>query len=104
MRRLGGICGWTRLDPIGLDGGLNRFWYVASNPLNDVDPQGLHLLLVRMQDLYYRYGWQGAVNPGAPSKLQLRQAPEDKQVQDTIQVDMRGKRKNQIRLAFICII
>ncbi|OWG18565.1 hypothetical protein KDK82_2044 [Delftia sp. K82] len=95
---------YIQADPIGLEGGWNRFGYVANNPLNDVDPQGLHPLLTRMQGRYYRYGWQGAVNPGTPSKLQLWQAPENKQVQDTIPVDMRGKRKNQIRLAFICII
>ncbi|MPT51088.1 RHS repeat-associated core domain-containing protein [Delftia sp.] len=47
---------YMQADPIGLEGGWNRFGYVANNPLNDVDPQGLHPVLARMQGLYYRYG------------------------------------------------
>jgi RHS repeat-associated protein len=47
---------YIQADPIGLEGGWNRFGYVANNPLNDVDPQGLHPVLARMQGLYYRYG------------------------------------------------
>jgi RHS repeat-associated protein len=47
---------YMQADPIGLAGGWNRFGYVANNPLNDVDPQGLHPVLGRIQGLYYRYG------------------------------------------------
>lgn len=34
---------YTKADPIGLDGGWNRFGYVGGNPLGAVDPkEGLH--------------------------------------------------------------
>uniref|UniRef100_UPI004038FC37 RHS repeat-associated core domain-containing protein n=1 Tax=unclassified Variovorax TaxID=663243 RepID=UPI004038FC37 len=32
---------YSQPDPIGLEGGWNRFGYVAGNPLRNVDPQGL---------------------------------------------------------------
>lgn len=32
---------YTQPDPIGLDGGWNRFGYVESNPLSLIDPEGL---------------------------------------------------------------
>ena len=33
---------YIQADPIGLDGGWNRFGYVGGDPLNAVDPQGLN--------------------------------------------------------------
>jgi len=55
---------YIQADPIGLDGGWNRFGYVGGNPLNAVDPQGLSPVLInganwaanRVQMLYYRFG------------------------------------------------
>ncbi|GKT26118.1 RHS repeat-associated core domain-containing protein [Acidovorax sp. SUPP3334] len=53
---------YIQADPIGLDGGWNRFGYVAGNPLNAIDPQGLNAVLIAnraaawVQGAYYRYG------------------------------------------------
>ncbi|MCB2017822.1 MAG: RHS repeat-associated core domain-containing protein [Hydrogenophaga sp.] len=35
---------YTSSDPIGLDGGWNRFGYVDANPLGFVDPEGLQII------------------------------------------------------------
>ena len=32
---------YTQADPIGLEGGFNRFGYVDGNPLTTIDPNGL---------------------------------------------------------------
>jgi RHS repeat-associated protein len=37
---------YTQADPIGLDGGWNRFGYVGGNPLNAIDPSGLIIVCV----------------------------------------------------------
>lgn len=38
---------YTQPDPIGLDGGWNRFGYAAGNPLGHVDPDGLRTFGMR---------------------------------------------------------
>ena len=36
---------YIQADPIGLDGGWNRFSYVGGNPLNGIDPYGLQMVI-----------------------------------------------------------
>jgi RHS repeat-associated protein len=36
---------WLSEDPIGLEDGVNVYAYVASNPINGVDPEGLRVLI-----------------------------------------------------------
>ena len=37
---------YTQFDPIGLAGGLNPYQYAGSNPLSNIDPNGLDIVVV----------------------------------------------------------
>ena len=41
------IAGYMQMDPIGLNGGLNRTGYAAGNPLSAIDPLGLWCVYVQ---------------------------------------------------------
>jgi len=53
---------YTQADPIGLEGGFNRFGYAGGDALSRMDPEGLNWVgavnwaAMRAQGLYYRYG------------------------------------------------
>lgn len=47
---------WLSADPIGFKGGLNLFGYTSQNPINSVDPSGLHeILLPNGKKLLHRH-------------------------------------------------
>jgi RHS repeat-associated protein len=50
---------YTKADPIGLDGGWNRFGYVDANPLGFVDPEGL-----RTMPSWWDDAWKPLTPPG----------------------------------------
>jgi len=47
--------GYTQADPLGLDGGWNRYGYVGGNPVNGIDPAGLWSVTFGIWD---GAGWQ----------------------------------------------
>ncbi|MBT9513546.1 MAG: hypothetical protein IV104_14505 [Acidovorax sp.] len=59
---------YTQADPIGLDGGWNRFGYVEGNSLNFIDPLGLDRSIVNLGG-----GWTGGVDiiPNSPGKFEI---------------------------------
>ena len=53
---------YTQADPIGLEGGFNRFGYVDGNPLDDIDPSGLQSYMRPR-----RPGWPDWSQPSQPN-------------------------------------
>jgi len=41
---------YTQADPIGLNGGMNRFGYVGASPVKFVDPKGLESFIVTQEE------------------------------------------------------
>jgi len=68
---------FSQRDPIGLSGGLNHYAYVASNPVNAVDPEGLQPVSpVAPQSNGYVPGMTG-INSGQQTLAALPNAAEN---------------------------
>jgi RHS repeat-associated protein len=52
--------GYTQADPLGLDGGWNRFGFVDGNPVNWIDPDGLQM------GCYFCHNPDGSLLPKPP--------------------------------------
>ncbi|WP_318652161.1 RHS repeat-associated core domain-containing protein [Delftia sp. DLF01] len=61
---------YIQADPIGLEGGWNRFGYVGGNPLNYIDPEGLVFLdLTTFEGAKRKTTLDQAVQAGAWTRL-----------------------------------
>jgi len=55
---------YIQADPIGLDGGLNRFVYVDADPVNNIDPTGLVKGIRNLRDFEPLEGSGGGMTGG----------------------------------------
>jgi hypothetical protein len=46
---------WISEDPIGLDGGVNRYAYVQNTPITMLDPEGLFAVISKLRCIYYQW-------------------------------------------------
>ena len=72
------IAGYMQMDPIGLNGGLNRTGYAAGNPMSAIDPWGLACVALSgvvtctspggpTVQFPQPRGWPSSMKPGDPN-------------------------------------